>query len=716
MPSPRTSLVFEDPIDARLHRFLAADDAELRIETLSEWLPRSYPSSADALAGEPERKREFFEALIPDDPASPHAAFARATLRRTLEDLRWADVVTEDDTALAFASLPDTPAYASLRTAALAMAELFADADLPSLSRGLSALEGPTPTFVARAGGSTVFRNVAAAAGGACVEPWGLDDESRRRRALRVDGNALSILPRLVDRVARSIARGKRALVLVAGTAAERLWLESALAAVGPVAVFPEPVTALPVGSPVWRALRTSRALSAAERLRWARRFDRLERQSTTTAVETLLHELRRDGVAEPAVVELSARWNAPSAAEPFSPNDDRRPARIGIAPLRAVGSAPGADVFVVLGEAAPESGPPTLLTPSDRGKLRAAGFNVADRPSVATTTERLVDRAGLRRAVFALGADVATAPAKLRLVAAERAPRDARWTIEALDDRAPKASATQLSTFAECPSKYVARYRWRWNPPEPPENEFQRWVGTLAHALLEHWHRQHPAVPSVGDAVRLRELFPSARATAFREGDGPPPSLEVAVRRRATALAARGLALEPALADRFGAAHTMGVELGFEWRRGERLFAGRYDRVIETKKGAVIVLDYKTGATAFSPSHATSGEDPQGALYWLSGVERFGDKFAGVLFVSLKEGSAERGILRKVLLGSPPTVRGHVLDETKWNDGLEAARAAMENKAELLWNERRFAPTPAADVCDRCGYGGLCRKRWGDV
>jgi RecB family exonuclease len=317
---------------------------------------------------------------------------------------------------------------------------------------------------------------------------------------------------------------------------------------------------------------------------------------------------------------------------------------------------------------------------------------------------------------VFVVGAEAPASAGRVLLPAFERREREVRWTLDEAPDRSLRISATQLGTFVECPARYFARYRWRWAPPEAPEDEFHRWVGTLTHALLEHWHRQFPIVPSVGDAGALGASYPIARAAAFSRDDGPPPALEVAVRRRALALAERGLALEPALATRFGAKRTLGIELDFEWRADGLGFRGRYDRVVELAGGATLVLDYKTGATAFSPSHATSGDDPQGALYWLSGAERFGDRFAGVLFVSLKEATAERGVLRKSLVGTPPTVRGHVLDDERWNAGLDAARAAVLGRAHALADERRFAPTPSADACERCSYGVLCRSRWGDV
>ena len=705
-------LVFEHPIDARLHRFLAGPGAD--VLTLDQWIPEAFPSLADALANESARKTSFFEQLVPD---APHAAFTRGTLRRTLEDLRWADVLTEDDRALAFASLPSTGTYPLLATAADAMAEVFAEADIPAVARALPEFHGTLPVFVANGGGSTVFRQLVQSLGAKLCEASQLSDGSRQREALCVDGAASAALPRVIATVERQVRRNRRVLVLVAGTPAQRRWIESALAANASVASVAEPAAAKTGGSIYWQRLRLFRELPTAERIRWARRFDRLERQGSANAnakaTATLLDEMRRDNVKEESIRSLEALWQSAVLREDGAMDAT---APVLVASVRPIGSTYGADVIVVVGDSAVDSAPPSLLTPSDLGKLANAGFSVMERPSSTAAIESLRRPTGTRRKIFTLGSDINASATRAHLRAGDPTPTDARWTLDGLEDRPGRASATQLATFAECPAKYVARYRWRWNPPEPPENEFHRWVGTLTHALLEHWHRQHPDVPTDGGAKELRELFPTARTTAFRDGDGPPPSMETAVARRALALAARGLALEPSLAGRLGVKRTLGVEFGFEWRSGPWSFAGRYDRVVELGNGSKIVLDYKTGATAFTPAHATSGDDPQGALYWLSGVERFGDKFAGVLFVSLKEASAERGVLRKQLVGTPAMVRGHVLDEAKWNDGLFAARSAVNAQAQRLAEERRFEPTPSVLACERCSYGTLCRRRFGDA
>lgn len=719
-------LVFEDPIDAHIHHFLAGPAAV--VFSLAEWAPEAYPTLAPALAIGTERKRRFFEAVVPD---APHASFTRGTLSRTLDELRWADVVTEDDVALAFASLPDTPAYRSLAVLARALASELAQADLPALARSLPPLAEAPPVFVAHGGGSAVFRSIANAAGRTPVEPTALSPdgpvadaskEAARRRPLRIEGTAAATLPRLQSLARRELRRGRRVLVLAGSSAAERLWLEGALQELGPVRTFGFDRFGPTDAAAPWRSLRQCAALSTAERLRWARRFDRLALAHGDRARAALLEEMRREGApsaamaeleANAAMVELKASATVPVDETATNASDE---APIALAPLRAVGSFPDVAVLAVVGDGTPEEGPPSLLTPGDRAKLDAQGFVVAPRPSATAAEDALMRPATTRRRLFVVGANAPARTGRVLFPAFERRERDARWTLDKAPDRSLRLSATQLETFAECPARYFARYRWRWAAPEAPEDEFHRWVGTLTHVLLEQWHRQFPIVPSVGDAAALGASYPNARAAAFSRDDGPPPALEVAVRRRALALAERGLALEPALATHFGAKRTLGVELDFEWRADGLRFRGRYDRVVELAGGATLVLDYKTGATAFSPSHATKGDDPQAALYWLSGAERFGDRFAGVLFVSLKEATAERGVLRKSLVGTPPTVRGHVLNDERWNAGLDAARAAVLDRAHALAEERRFAPTPSAHACERCGYGVLCRSRWGDV
>lgn len=159
---------------------------------------------------------------------------------------------------------------------------------------------------------------------------------------------------------------------------------------------------------------------------------------------------------------------------------------------------------------------------------------------------------------------------------------------------------------------------------------------------------------------------------------------------------------------------HNVQHQQPFEIKIGELTIHGRTDRVEQTNDGAHVVVDYKTGGAAYSPTwwEMPRPQDPQLPIYAVA-EQMKGHDIAGVAFAVVRTGKCDfKGeAARKEIFGKPQNGRrfGEFTQSLEtWQPELERlANNFLAGDAEV---DPKHPPKTAKSTCRLCHLGALCR------
>lgn len=159
---------------------------------------------------------------------------------------------------------------------------------------------------------------------------------------------------------------------------------------------------------------------------------------------------------------------------------------------------------------------------------------------------------------------------------------------------------------------------------------------------------------------------------------------------------------------------HNVQHQQPFEIKIGELTIHGRTDRVEQTNDGAYVVVDYKTGGAAYSPTwwEMPRPQDPQLPIYAVA-EQMKGHDIAGVAFAVVRTGKCDfKGeAARKEIFGKPQNGRrfGEFAESLdSWPPELERlANNFLAGSAEV---DPKHPPKTAKSSCRLCHLGALCR------
>jgi len=274
--------------------------------------------------------------------------------------------------------------------------------------------------------------------------------------------------------------------------------------------------------------------------------------------------------------------------------------------------------------------------------------------------------------------------------------------------------SATQLETYADCPSKYLFR-RLKLQEPSIPLSDFSLHLGQAVHKTLESLF-SHSTLPHL-DAFSLRETFSKSLRECL-------PNSETTLSRQLIYLKAfdkiipRIVQNERALRNLFGSTKTLGVEKDFSIELQGTKVIGKIDRVDLLENDQLLILDYKTGSVDFTPDHLAQGNNFQALLYWLGAQEAFGFPPAAMIFYDLKKGELKRGLAREECVSKETKkelTRGHTLPSDKLDPLIEAGLQRLQQIAQSI-RSGNFAPSPSNEACRFCEAPAFCRQGVGYV
>lgn len=269
--------------------------------------------------------------------------------------------------------------------------------------------------------------------------------------------------------------------------------------------------------------------------------------------------------------------------------------------------------------------------------------------------------------------------------------------------------SATQLETYAECPSKYLYR-RFKLHRVSLPMNEFALHLGQSVHLTLETLFSatERPALsPQLLRSTFMTSLSATLPSLSTQE------NLSLFFLKAFEKMIPRILFMEQSLSALFGAQSTVAVEKEFKIEVDGVSVVGKIDRVDLLPDQRILVLDYKTGNVDFTPDHLSKGYNFQALLYWLGSEQSLGMAPAAMLFYDLKKGEIKRGLALEEAISleaKKHLTRGHTLSAEKLEALLQSGKAVMQTFATAI-RSGNFSPTPSPEACRFCEAVGFCRE-----
>ncbi len=634
----------------------------------------------------------------------------------TIEKLREALVLSEQDVDYCFSFLPPAPKHKRLRELfdrylasplakdlaadTWAWIEAIKESSLESPLKGevvcIQASSHPSPLFAEVSRALSYVPDITAVRLSSAAD-YAFND-SQEKPGLLLRGANEVLLERLAARIARSLVRGESAkniLIPFSGEAHELSFLEFLLTHYR----VPHSV------SPFLRSA-TAQTLAAKHAFTWALRRDRDRPLSERLSLSQSLTQTHQpvDGMA------LSVQYYAPTPGTkgvqivPFHPVRARQDKRL--------------HEFVGAQFLKAES-PELALDWEETELLWREGFAlprlIEERERRQATWRGTLNEARFPRALYS---PLSQAPF-------ETQPKMA-WVIEAPSVRPPSPnysarlpdrtfSATQLETYARCPSQYFFSHALRLNKQRSWEEQYALLFGSAVHLALENFFAvQTEIVDSDSSRSALRTVFVEA-LTSLAPTLLETESWHVFLTEQFDAMVPHVFLLEQDLRRLLPGSRITGRELPFEFGwQGIRL-RGKIDRVDESASGELLLLDYKTGNVGFSPNHVNDGSHFQALVYLMAAEDQWKKPLLGMLFYDLKKGELKRGLLRKeeAPVFAKALTRGHALSPEAWDALMETGRTQMEQLAFRI-REGNFEPLPDNATCDVCDWTEHCRQAAG--
>jgi len=267
--------------------------------------------------------------------------------------------------------------------------------------------------------------------------------------------------------------------------------------------------------------------------------------------------------------------------------------------------------------------------------------------------------------------------------------------------------SATQLETFARCPSQYLFSSRLRLQRKDLPDRTYPLIFGKAVHRALENFLKEGKQDLNAYFEAAVKEMAP---------GTTDQDPLWWMLTENFTQVARRFTSVEARLREMLGPLTPAGFEKEFELEIDGLRIKGVIDR-LDNQGPGVLLLDYKTGNVDFTPNHMANGEHFQALLYLLAAEKIFQKPCLGLIFYDLKKGEVKRGVLFSDRV--PPEyrdaaknfmTRGHILTRAKYEELRDQGLEHLRRVASSI-REGNFAATPSADACGFCDFAAHCGK-----
>lgn len=268
--------------------------------------------------------------------------------------------------------------------------------------------------------------------------------------------------------------------------------------------------------------------------------------------------------------------------------------------------------------------------------------------------------------------------------------------------------SATQLETYAECPSKYLYR-RMKLKERVEPLSDFPLQFGQAVHLTLEHLLADNTS--SNLDESLLKEAFQTSLKTVLPHNK-TTESLAVVYLKAFDKLIPRILETEITITRLFQPTSHLAAEQEFKIDLEGFSFTGKIDRIDLLPDNQILILDYKTGSVDFTPDHLAKGSNFQALLYWFGAEKATGHSPSAMLFYDLKKGEIRRGLAREECISSEAKkelTRGHSLKPDKLEALITAGLQSLHRVSKEI-HQGNFAPTPSVEACRFCEASDFCR------
>ncbi len=358
----------------------------------------------------------------------------------------------------------------------------------------------------------------------------------------------------------------------------------------------------------------------------------------------------------------------------------------------------------------------PTLMDLQELEQLKAEGFPVWTYPMQQKAQWESLVRFGKRSHANILFTSLYELPFTSR-IRSSKSKFKARPEINDenthVDMDLCSLSATQLETYARCPSAYLFANRMQLKPIRGGwDSDLALVLGQTVHRILELYFRRFSQLTEISKE-RLNEFFIEAFSELFpswRLDSAFFRVLQVDFENKIPMI----VEIERQLKTLLPGSKPVDFEHSFEFKLGDFSIRGKIDRIQESAQG-ILLLDYKTGRVDFSPSHIGFG-DFQALIYLLAVRATLPSTNIGILFYDLKRGELKRGLVLSDFLSRESIksiTRGHALDPERFEEVIARGISQFHEMAEGI-KQGNFVALPNETSCRNCEMGLLCRRKLG--